>query len=207
VALPLVAPPDELKRLLLEEGRARMPVYRGSLDQVVGYVVAKDLAAMAWERQLIVLADLVRPVPFVPASAPAVRVLRDLQRRRTQIAVVVDERGGLSGLLTLQDLLEELVGEILEEAEEPEELVRREMGGAAVVRGDAPVREVNRALGLDLPEGDDYTSVGGLCVALAGAVPQEGARVTTPDGTVLEVLDASPRVVRRLRVTPPARGA
>ena len=206
VALPLDAPPDEIKRLLLEEGRARMPVYQGSLDQVVGYVVAKDLAAMAWERQLIVLADLVRPVPFVPASAPAVRVLRDLQRRRTQIAVVVDELGGLSGLLTLEDLLEELVGEILEEAEEPVELVKREPGGAAVVRGDAPVREVNRALGLDLPEGDDYTSMGGLCLALTGAVPQQGAKVTAPDGTALEVLDASPRVVRRLRITPPAPG-
>jgi putative hemolysin len=206
VALPLDAPPEELKRLLLEEGRSRMPVYRGSLDQVVGYVVARDLAAMAWERQLIVLADLVRPVPFVPESAPAVKVLRDLQRRRTPIAAVVDERGGLSGLLTLEDLLEELVGEILEEADEPEELVRREAGGAALVRGDAPVREVNRALGTDLPEGDDYTSVGGLCVALAGTVPQQGARLTAPDGTTMEILDASPRVVRRLRIVPAARG-
>jgi putative hemolysin len=205
VALPLDAPPEELRRLLLEEGRSRMPVFKGSLDQVVGYVVAKDLAAMAFERQLIVLSDLLRPAPFVPASAPAVRVLRDMQRRRHHLAVVVDERGGLAGLLTLEDLLEELVGEIWEEAEEPEELVRREAGGAAVVRGDAPIREVNRALGLDLPEGEGFTSVGGLCVALARAVPPPGARVAAPDGTGLEVLEASARVVRRVRLVPPAR--
>jgi putative hemolysin len=203
VALPRDAPPAELRRLLLEEGRSRMPVVDGSLDEVVGYVLAKDLAALAWEHQLIVLADLLRPVHFVPASAPAVRVLRDLQRRRTQLAVVVDERGGVAGILTLEDLLEELVGEILGETEEPQELVQREPGGAAVVRGDAPIREVNRAMGLDLPEGEGFTSVGGLAVALAGAVPERGTRLTTSDGAVLEVLEASPRVVRRLRILPP----
>lgn len=204
VALSLRAPPEELRRLLLEEGRSRMPVYDGTLDQVVGYVMAKDLAAMAWERELIVLADLVRPVRFVPETAHAVQVLRDLQRRRTQIAIVVDERGGMTGLLTLEDLVEELVGEIVGEAEEAQELLRREPSGAAVARGDVPVREANRALGLSLPEGEDYTSVGGLCVALAGTVPQRGTRLRTPDGTELEVLEASPRVVRQVRITPPA---
>jgi putative hemolysin len=204
VALPVEAPPEQIKRMLLEEGRSRMPVYRGTLDGVIGYVLAKDLAAMAWERELIVLADLVRPVHFVPETARAVQVLRDLQRRRTQIAVVVDEHGGMAGLLTLEDLVEELVGEILGEAEDPQELFQREPSGSATVRGDVPVREANRALGVDLPEGDDYTSVGGLCVALAGAVPERGTRLRSPDGTELEVLEASPRVVRRVRITPPA---
>jgi len=204
VALPRDAPPEELKRLLLEEGRSRMPVYDGTLDDVVGYVMAKDLAAMAWERQLVVLADLIRPVHFVPESARAVQVLRDMQRLRTQIAVVVDEHGGMAGLLTLEDLIEELVGEILGEAEEAEDLIRREPSGSAVVRGDVPVREVNRALGLALPEGEGYTSVGGLCVALAGSVPERGARLVAGPGIELEVLEASPRAVRRVRIMPPA---
>jgi len=128
-----------------------------------------------------------------------------MQRRRTQIAVVVDEHGGMAGLITLEDLLEELVGEIVGEAENPQELFHREPSGATVVRGDVPVREANRALGLGLPEGEDYTSVGGLCVALAGSVPERGARLRTPDGTDLEVLDASPRAVRQVRITPRAR--
>ncbi len=204
VALPRDAPPEELKRLLLEEGRARMPVYEGTLDDVVGYVMAKDLAAMAWERHLIVLDDLLRPVHFVPATARAVQVLREMQRRRTQIAVVVDEHGGVAGLLTLEDLLEELVGDILGEQEQPVALFQREADGSALVRGDAPLREVNRALALDLPEGEGYSTVAGLCIALAGAVPQRGARLRAPDGTDMEVVDASPRVVRLVRLRPRA---
>jgi magnesium and cobalt exporter, CNNM family len=206
VALRRDAPPEEIRRILLEEGRSRMPVHSGTLDDVVGYVMAKDLAAMLWERQLIVLADLIRPVHFVPASARAGQVLRDLQRRRTQIAVVVDEHGGVAGLLTLEDLVEELVGEIIgEKEEEPALLWQEEPDGTALVRGDAPIREVNRALGLDLPEGEGYSTVAGLCIALAGTVPERGARLTTSDGTGIEVVDASPRVVRAVRLHPPPR--
>ena len=211
VALPRHATPEELKRLLLEEGRTRMPVFDGTLDEIVGYVLAKDLAAMAWERELVVLADLLRPVLFVPATAKAVRVLRDMQRRRTQIAVVVDEHGGVAGIVTLEDLVEELVGEIVGEQEQPEALIHREPDGAALVRGDAPVREVNRALELDLPEGEGYSTIAGLCIALAGSVPQRGTALVAPDGTRLEVVEASPRVVRLVRVmpftSPPAPGA
>lgn len=204
VALPKDASPDELKRRLLEEGRSRMPVYDGTLDEIVGYVVAKDLAAMAWERQLLVLHDLVRPVLFVPETARAVHVLRELQRRRTQLAVVVDEHGGVAGLLTLEDLVEELVGEIVGEREQPEALFQAEPGGTALVRGDAPIREVNRALELDLPEGEGFTTIAGLCIALAGSLPERGTRLRAPDGTQVEVLDASPRVVRAVRLWPPA---
>lgn len=206
VALPRDASPDDLKRMILEEGRSRMPVYDESLDNIVGYVMAKDLAAMAWERQLIVLDDLVRPVHFVPASAKAVQVLREMQRRRSQIAVVVDEHGGVAGLLTIEDLVEELVGEIVGEREEPEALFEKEPGGSALVRGDAPIREVNRALALDLPEGEGYTTIAGLCIALAGAVPERGARLSAADGTEIEVVDASPRVVRLVRLRPPSLG-
>ena len=203
VALPRDASPEDLKRMLLEEGHARMPVYDGTLDNLVGYVMAKDLAAMAWERQLIVLDDLLRPVHFVPEAAKAVHVLRDLQRRRTQIAAVVDEHGGIAGLLTLEDLVEELVGDIFGETEQPEALWHHEPDGAALVRGEAPIREVNRALSLDLPEGEDYTTVAGLCIALAGAVPERGAHLRAQDGTEIEIVDASPRLVRLVRLRPP----
>ncbi len=205
VALPRGATQQELKRLLLEEGRTRMPVFDGTLDEIVGYVLAKDLAAMAWEKELIVLADLLRPVQFVPATAKAVRVLRDMQQRRSHIAVVVDEHGGVAGLVTLEDLVEELVGEIVGEQEQPEALIQPEPGGAALVRGDAPIREVNRALALDLPEGEGYTTIAGLCIAVAGSVPERGTRVRAPDGTELEVVEASPRVVRLVRVRPPLK--
>jgi putative hemolysin len=119
------------------------------------------------------------------------------------MAVVVDEHGGVAGLLTLEDLVEELVGDILGEQEQPEALLEREPDGTARVRGDAPIREVNRALDLDLPEGEGYTTVAGLCIALAGSVPERGARLHAPDGTEVEVLDASPRLVRIVRLRPP----
>jgi putative hemolysin len=204
VSLPLGASQQELKRLLLEEGRTRMPVHDGSLDEIVGYVMAKDLAAMAWERELIVLQDLLRPVLFVPSTAKAASVLRQMQLRRTQLAVAVDEHGGVAGLLTLEDLVEELVGEILGEQEQPQALYHSEPGGSALVRGDAPIREVNRALQLDLPEGEGYTTIAGLCIALAGSVPERGARLRAADGTEIEVVDASPRVVRLARLWSPA---
>jgi putative hemolysin len=201
-ALRRNATEDELRRFLLEEGHARIPVYEGTLDNVVGYVVAKDLVGLLFERQLIVLDDLVRPAYFTPETARAVAVLREMQRRRVHLAIVVDEHGGVSGLVTLEDLVEELVGEIVGEAREEEALVRREPSGSALVRGDAPIREVNRELDLDLEEHETFSTVAGLAIHLAGGIPQKGARLTAQDGTLIEVVDANPRVVRSLRLTP-----
>jgi putative hemolysin len=201
VALPSDASQEELRRVLLEEGRSRMPVYEATLDQIVGYVMAKDFAALAWEQELILLPDLLRPVLFVPETAHAVRVLREMQKRRTQLAIAVDEHGGVAGLITLEDLVEELVGEVFSEWEQPEPLLRRDGVGGAVVRGDLPIRDLNRELSIDLPEGDDYTTIAGLVIALAGAVPERGAKVDAGHGVTLEVVEATPRSVRSVRVT------
>ncbi|HEX9289116.1 MAG TPA: hemolysin family protein [Anaeromyxobacteraceae bacterium] len=207
VALRRDASEEELRRVLLEEGHARVPIYERTLDEVVGYLVAREALGLVWEKGLVVLEDLLRPVHFVPETARAVQVLRDLQARRTHLAVVVDEHGGVAGLVTLEDLVEELVGEILGEAEEAAPWVVREPSGSAVVRGDAPIREVNRELELDLPEGDGYSTVAGLCIALAGGIPAPGARLETHEGAVLEVIEATPRQVRRVRVTAAPREA
>ncbi|HMV76279.1 MAG TPA: transporter associated domain-containing protein, partial [Microthrixaceae bacterium] len=118
------------------------------------------------------------------------------------MAVVTDEHGGVAGLVTIEDLVEELVGDIFSEDDEPDALFEREPAGTAVVQGYAPVRKVNRALDLDLPVGADRTTIAGLCMSLAQAIPQTGERLTTEDGTVLEVIDASPRRVRRVRIHP-----
>jgi putative hemolysin len=203
VALRRSASEEELRRVLLEEGHARVPVFDRTLDEIAGYLVAREALALVWEKSLIVLDDLIRPVLFVPETARAVQVLRDLQARKTHVAIVVDEHGGVAGLLTLEDLVEELVGEILGEAEEAVPWVVREPSGSAAVRGDAPVREVNRELGLALPEGRDYSTVGGLCIALAGGIPASGAHLAAADGSAIEVLEATPRQVRLVRITPP----
>ena len=204
VAIRRSAPPEEVQRLILEEGHSRMPVYDGTIDNIVGYIVARDVLALAWQEGLIVLEDILRPPHKVPESTRALDLLRELQRRRTQMAVVVDENGGLSGLVTAEDLIEELVGDIMSEDDVPEQYFVREPQGTILVQGWAAVRKVNRDLHLDLPVGKDRTTVAGLCMSLAQAIPQAGERLTTDNGTVLEVIEASPRRVRRVRIHPVA---
>ncbi len=202
VALRRGAAPDEVQRVILEEGHSRMPVYEGTIDTIVGYVVARDVLALAWEKGLIVLEDIIRQAYVVTERTRALDLLREMQRRRVQMAVVTDEHGGLAGLVTIEDLVEELVGDIFSEDDKPETIVVREPEGTALVPGYAPVRKVNRELDLDLPVGADRTTIAGLCMSLAQAIPQAGERLTTEDGTVLEVVEASPRRVRKVRIHP-----
>jgi putative hemolysin len=207
-ALPRNATFEEVKAILLEAGHARMPVYDGTLDNIVGYVSAKDVLALAWEGRLVVLEDLIRPPLFLPEATRATQILDEMRKRRTAIAFVVDEHGGLSGLLTLRDLIEEVLGVLsTDEDEAAEEFVKMEGEGRAIVRGHTPIRELNRALGTDLSEDEDFSTVAGYCLALAGGIPQRGAKLTAPDGTGFEILDASPHLVRRVRVTRPNKQA
>ena len=205
VALRRGAPPEEVQRVILEEGHSRMPVHDGNIDNIVGYVVARDVLALAGEKGLVVLEDILRPAHKVPESTRALDLLREMQRRRTQMAIVVDDNGGLSGLVTTEDLIEELVGDIMSEDDVPEQYFTREPGGTILVQGWAAVRKVNRDLHLDLPVGKDRTTIAGLCMSLAQAIPQAGERLTTDNGTVLEVIEASARRVRRVRIHPVAQ--
>jgi putative hemolysin len=204
ISLRRHAPAETVRRVLLEHTHTRMPVLEGAEDQVVGYVNVKDLLAVAWEQQLIVLEDVMRPAQFVPATATAVAVLKQMQAEHNPFAIVVDEHGAMLGIVTLEDLLEELVGEIFDEhvGRVPQK-VRRHADGSAIVAGAAPIREVNRDLSLELPESGDFNTVAGLCLALAKRIPQPGESFALPDGTRLEVVDASPRRVRSVRVVPP----
>jgi len=200
IALRRHASAEEIRQVMLEHGHSRMPVYEGAVDNIVGYVIVKDLLGVAWEGNLIVLEDVMRPPFFLVESMRAMDALKELQKRRMQLAVVVDERGGVAGLVTVEDLLEELVGDILSESETPEELVTREGPTTALVQALAPLRDVNRELGLELDEDQDYSTVAGLCIALAGgAIPEPGTRLETEGGLVLEVLESSPRRVRTVR--------
>ena len=176
IALPRDASQEDLKRMLLEEGTraCRCTTARSTTSSATSW----RRTSPRWHGSGSSSCSTISSAPSTSSpTAKAVHVLRDLQRRRTQIAVVVDEHGGVAGLLTLEDLVEELVGDIFGETEQPEALWHHEPEGAALVRGDAPIREVNRALSLDLPEGEGYTTVAGLCIALAGAVPERGARL------------------------------
>jgi putative hemolysin len=203
IALPANASTDELQRVLLEENHTRMPVYQGSIDNIVGYISIKDVPALAWEHQLIVLHDLIRPPFFVPEVKPAVDLLQEMRRQRLPFAIVVEEQGGLAGIVTIEDLIEELVGEIFSEHDRTvPEPIKREPDGSALVQGNVAIRDVNRELGIHLPEKGEWTTLAGLCLAIAGRIPAPGDRLTTSNSVTLEVVEASPRRVKLVRLIP-----
>jgi putative hemolysin len=202
-ALPIRATTDQIRRFMLEERRSRIPVYERSLDDILGYVSAKDIVSLAWDGGPVVLSDLLRGVKFFPETVSAIEVLRFMQRERQRIAIAVDEHGVLSGIVTFEDLVEELVGDIFSEHHEEEAApIIKEADGSALVRGDTAIRDVNRELEIELEEPMGVSTVAGLCVALAGGIPNRNARLAAGDGTVLVVLEASPRAVKRVRVVP-----
>jgi putative hemolysin len=202
VMLPRKATAGEVQRILLEHTHTRLPVFDGEVDNVVGYVNVKDILAVAWDPRLFILEDLIRPAFFAPESLSALELMKEMKQRRLPFAIIVDEQGGMAGIVTMEDLVEELVGEIFSEhaAKDPA-LIEKEPGGTALVSGLAALREVNRELGLDLPEGD-YTTLAGLCLALGGRIPVVGDTFVIPQQASLEIVDASPRRVRTVRVRP-----
>ncbi|MGQ0552717.1 MAG: hemolysin family protein [Planctomycetota bacterium] len=206
VALPRAAGADELREALLGSGHRRIPVYEGTLDRVVGYVSWRDAMERVWAGQTPVLNEMLREGHFVAESTPAIDLLKDMQEQRVHLAFVLDEHGGLAGIVTLEDLLEELVGEITSEhdSDTPEPL-RREPDGSVMVQGAVPLRDVDRELDLKLDALDDSTTIGGLCIALAGGrIPKTGEKLPAIPGVLIEIVDASTRRVRavRLRLSP-----
>lgn len=204
-ALPLDASAERIRQFMLEERRSRIPVYRASLDDIAGYVSAKDIVSLAWEGGPIVLVDLLRPVKLFPETVPAIEVLRFIRRERQRVVIVIDEQAVVVGMVTFEDLVEELVGDIISEHEVDIPMITVEPDGSAIARGDAPIRDLNRELGTELSESEGATTITGLCHVLAGGMPNRHARLAAEDGSVLVVLEASERAVERVRVIPPPK--
>jgi putative hemolysin len=202
------APPEELRRILVEHAHSRMPVYEEQIDNVVGYVSVKDILTLTLKQKPIVVDDIMRPPYFVPESRKALELLQDMRVRYTPFAIVVDDWGGTSGIVTMEDLVEELIGEVFSEHVEPTpQLITKEADGSALVNGKAAIREVNRALGLELPEEGSWTTIAGLCLSLARRIPSNGESLKTLNGIALEVVDATPRRIRLVRVLTPVVGS
>lgn len=172
IALDITKPPAELIKFVVEEGYTRMPVYAGSIDHIIGVVYSKDLITLLQHQNLIILQDLLRPAYFVPETKLIPELLREFQRNKVQLAIVVDEFGGTAGLVTMEDILEELVGEIQDEYDEEALEVERVEDGVYLVDASVTIPDLNDAVeGFALPEGDDYTTVGGLVNKWFGRIP------------------------------------
>jgi putative hemolysin len=201
-AIAIDAPETALRAAMLEKGLRRVPVFRESLDHVVGYVLREDVLGRLWAGQPLRIDELLRAPYFVPESMAAERVLRELQQRRLQLAIVVEEHGGTAGIVTLEDLVEELVGEIFHEHDQaPPRPIQREAPGVWRVFGSVSPRDVWRELRIEIPERGDERTLSGLLVSLAGdRVPAVGERFAVGPGLVVEVVEASPRRVRAARL-------
>ncbi|MCY1070582.1 hemolysin family protein [Nannocystis sp. RBIL2] len=201
-AVALRAPPEEQRRAILAARRSRTLVYDPDPDDIVGYVSAKDILARTWDGRAVELGPLLRPVKMFPETVPATEVLQFMRREQARLAIAVDEHGAVSGMVTFEDLMEELVGNVFSEHEEAREPIARQDDGTAVVQGQTPIRDVNRELALGLEEPDNVNTIGGLCSHLACGLPNPGARLAAGDGSVLVVLDATARAVGRVRLIP-----
>ncbi len=197
VAIPSTASLEDAARLIMEEGHSRIPVYEESLDRITGVILARDV----WKAQTQgggSLDDVVRPVSFVPDSKTVEHLLREMQVDRNHIVVVVDEFGGTAGIVTMEDLVEEIVGEIQDEYDEEVPTIEVTDGDEVLLEGSLPLDHLNDRFSMNLPE-DEYTTVAGYVMGRLGRIARAGDRVTF-DGGQLEVLSMSGRRVRRLRL-------
>jgi CBS domain containing-hemolysin-like protein len=178
VAFDVDATLDEAVAIAEESGFSRFPVYEETIDHVIGLVLAKDLLRVLVRRpENFSLRDIMRPVHVVPGTREVEEVLSDFKHLKEHMAIVLDEYGGTAGVVTMEDLLEEIVGEILDEYDEPVEPFARPAAGEVLVPGSTNIDELNERYGLDVSS-DDYTTIGGWVFGMLGRLPVVGDRVT-----------------------------
>jgi CBS domain containing-hemolysin-like protein len=185
VALQADASLDDVIGLIDESGLSRFPVYEGSIDNIIGIVLAKDLLSglrrVDETRPAFSLRQCVRSAHFIPGTREVEEVLSDFKRLKEHMAIVLDEYGGTAGVVTMEDLLEEIVGEILDEHDEREEPAHAR-GGEVLVAGDLNIGELNERLGLAVPE-NEFATIGGYIFGTLGRVPRVGDRVAAGGAT------------------------
>ncbi len=217
VAVPDSITRDDLVAVFRESGLTRLPAFSGTLDTPLGFVHLKDFALMHGFNGAgggFALSELIRPALFVPPSMPIGVLLTKMQTERIHIALVIDEYGGVDGLVTIEDLIEQVIGEIEDEHDAEEGAFwSEEKPGCYLVEAKAPLEEFEALIGVNLTDapqidGEEIDTLGGLVFMLTGRVPARGEMVPHPAGPEFEVLDADPRRVNRLRVHVPdyARG-
>ena len=173
IALEISTPPQDILKILAEENHSRIPVYRDNIDHIVGVLHARDLIPLLQHPELIVLADTLRPAHFVPWVKPIGDLLREMQKKKIHMAMVVDEYGGFMGVVTLEDILREIVGDIGDEFEVEKKMIEKQPDGSFLVDASLDVAKFVKAFGFGLPEGE-YDTLGGFLSSLAGSIPEVG---------------------------------
>lgn len=169
-------PEGEILETILKEGYSRIPVYDETIDKIIGVIHAKDVLPIVAGKKTMILKDIIRKPFFIPETKKINDLLKEFQQRRIQLAIVLDEFGGTAGMVTLEDIVEELVGEIQDEFDEEKPIVEKVSDQEFIVSAAATIYDVNEYLPHDLPEDEDYDTIGGLVGDLFGKIPEVGER-------------------------------
>jgi len=201
IAVDIAMPTEMLMRKVIDEGYSRIPVYRGTIDNVVGVIYTKDLLSLLEHRDLIILQDIIRPVYVVPESKKISQLLKELQLRKVHLAIVVDEYGGTEGLITMEDIIEEIVGEILDEYDEVARVSEKALDGSTAVDAAMGIDEFNKQFNSSIPEASDYGTIAGFLQKLSGKLPEVNEEIKFGDFQ-FTILSKSARRIRQVKITP-----
>ncbi len=199
VALDVDTKPETIVKIVLEEGYSRLPVFKGTIDNILGIVYTKDLLGMIEYRNLILLHDVIRPAYFVPETKRISQLMRELQQQRSHMAVVIDEFGGTEGIITMEDILEEIVGEIHDEYDEVLKDIEQVADGSFIVNARTSIRDFNERFHANLPEADEYETVSGFLNKVAGRIPELNEEFMF-DRLAFTIVKKSQRRIRLVRV-------
>lgn len=190
---------DELRDLVIKEKHSRIPVYKERVDNIEGIVLAKDLLQYSADKQKkSSIEPIIRSAYFVPESMKVAELLKEFQKRKQKLAIVVDEHGGISGLVTMEDLVEEIVGEIQDEYDVDEVQITKRGPFDYIVPGDAEVEKIEELLDVELAE-ENYITVSGLITHHLGRLPEQGESLQIK-GLSLDILDADQKRIKKLRI-------
>jgi magnesium and cobalt transporter len=188
---------SEMIRIIMESGHSRIPIYQDNIDNIIGTLHAKDLLQF-WGSGDMTIHDIIRPPYFIPETKKISEVLKDLRDNKSHIAIVIDEYGGTAGILTLEDIIEEIIGEVMDEYDAEQQLIIEHEDGSISVNARLDVEKLEDFLQVDLPEGD-FESVGGFIISLVGKVPEVNDKVIY-DGLEIVIEAATSRKIDRVRI-------
>jgi CBS domain containing-hemolysin-like protein len=201
VALDISIPREVLIRKVIEEGYSRLPVYKGTIDHIIGVIYSKDLLSLLEHRSLIILQDIVRPAFFIPESKKISVLLREFQQNKVHMGIVVDEYGGTEGIVTIEDIVEEIVGDILDEYDEIRKSVEQASDGSVIVDAALSIADFNVQFRAQLPEAPDYETLAGYLQKITGKLPESNEDIKTNNFS-FTILTKSARRIRQVKVTP-----
>jgi CBS domain containing-hemolysin-like protein len=195
-AVDIELPKDEMIKKIIDTKYSRVPVYSKNVSNIIGIIYAKDLA-VAWRNcDIIIIEDLIRPAYFAPENAKVNNVLKEFRMGRHHIAIVVDEFGYTIGLASIEDLLEEIVGDVWDEHDFTERTIIQTKGNCYIIHAYASITSVNDELNIGIPEGN-YATINGWILEIFGKIPKDGEKINW-NGYLIEIQDADFKKVKRI---------